>query len=80
MPKFQLLLLDAGIVMELFRLGLWDKLVQLCNITLSEVVVDESKYWEDDQEVHHPIDLDPFIRSGQVQRISVALQEIDAFS
>lgn len=81
MPKFQLLLLDAGIVIELFRLELWEKVIEKYEITLSEIVAkEEVKFWEEDDGSLHSIDLDPFIQSGQVQCIAVPLQQIQEFS
>ena len=77
MPKFQLLLLDAGIVIELFRLDLWERVIEKYEITLSEIVAkEEVKFWEEDDGSLHSIDLDPFIQSGQVQCIAVPLQQI----
>jgi len=44
--KYRLLLLDAGVVIELFRLGLWDKVIELCDVHLSRVVAEkEVRYY-----------------------------------
>jgi hypothetical protein len=39
MKKFSFLLLDANIVIELFRLGLWEKITDICDIHIAETVV-----------------------------------------
>lgn len=57
MKKFSLLLLDTGIVIELFRLNLWDDFIASCDIHLGRTVVGESKYWEDDLGQKHPIEM-----------------------
>lgn len=46
MKKFRLLLLDADVVIELFRLGLWDGIVERCDVHLARIVVeDEAQFY-----------------------------------
>jgi hypothetical protein len=66
LKKFSLLLLDANVVIELFRLDMWDKFISLCDVHLARTVVFESKYWEDDLEHKHPIDLSPYEQDGRI--------------
>ncbi len=40
MKKFRLLLLDAGIVIEVFRLGKWDQLLDACDIYLARTITE----------------------------------------
>lgn len=44
MKKLQFLLLDAGPIIELFKLGLWEKFIENCDVTISRIVVDECIY------------------------------------
>ena len=44
MKKFQFLLLDAGPIIGLFELGLWDSFLAKCDVTISRIVADEAKY------------------------------------
>ena len=41
--RLSFLLLDANIIIELWRLGLWSKLVELCDIHVGKTVVGEAK-------------------------------------
>ena len=44
MKKFPLLLLDAGPIIKLFELNLWNKLLQSCDVTVSRTVIPELKW------------------------------------
>jgi hypothetical protein len=41
MKKFQFLLLDAGPVLELLRLGLWNKFTESCDVYMTPAIVEE---------------------------------------
>ena len=80
MPKFPLLLLDAGIVIGMHELGIWDKFIESCSVTLTSTVArDEVVYWEDDKGEKHYIDIHPDIDSGRIQCVDVTLSTIKAF-
>lgn len=79
MSKFKLLLLDANVVIHLFKLGLWDTIVERCDVHLSAVVIGEAGFWEDENEMPHSIDLNPYIDSGAVTKFEVPLEQIMAF-
>ena len=42
MSKFRFLLLDAGPIIRLFRLGIWDTLIKRCEVTITRTVVEEA--------------------------------------
>jgi len=44
MKKFQFLLLDAGPVIKLFELGIWDVFITKCDVTISRTVAAEAQY------------------------------------
>ena len=50
MKKFPLLLLDAGPIIKLFELNLWDKFLQACDVTVSRTVVPELKWASQEME------------------------------
>ena len=80
MKKFRLLLLDANIVIELFRLGIWDRLVDLCEIHLARTVVDtEAHFFLDDDGDRHDFDLDAYARGGKIHVFDVAPSDLAAF-
>jgi hypothetical protein len=45
MKKFSLLLLDANVVIALCRMGLWDRVLERCEILLARTVFDESSFF-----------------------------------
>jgi hypothetical protein len=86
MPKFQLLLLDAGIVIELHKLGLWSQIVEKCSVHLTEEVIQEADFWPETDEsgtenhyVLHKIDLNPLVKSGKIQKIEVSTAVVKQF-
>jgi len=80
MKKLKLLLFDANVVIELFRQGIWDKVVERCEIYLSRTVVEvEVKYWEEETGKQHRIDLHPYIEEGDVKIFDVSLSEIQSY-
>ena len=44
MKRFQFLLLDAGPIIELCKLDIWDDFIQRCNVTITRTVAAEAKY------------------------------------
>jgi hypothetical protein len=44
MKRFQLLLLDAGPIIKLFELGLWEKFIDVSDVTVVSKVAEEAKW------------------------------------
>ena len=44
MKKFRFLLLDAGPIIKLFELGIWDEFIAKCDVTISRTVAEEAQY------------------------------------
>jgi len=44
MKKFQFLLLDAGPIIKLFELGIWDEFIKRCNVSISQTVANEARW------------------------------------
>jgi hypothetical protein len=65
MKKFRFLLLDAGPIIKLFQLGIWDKFIERCDVTVSSTVVTEAKWASQDFE-DIKIDLDAYKERIQI--------------
>ena len=63
MKKFPLLLLDAGPIIKLFELNLWDKFLQYCDVTVSRTVIPELK-WASQKLEDVRIDIVPYEGKG----------------
>lgn len=80
MKKFRLLLLDANVVIELFRLGIWDHVVERCDIHLARTVAeDEAHFYTTDDGQRCDFDLQPYVESGTVTVFDVPLGEVEKF-
>lgn len=74
----RLLLLDANVVIELHRLGLWSQVIDRCDVMLTGGVVAESKYFEIGA-VQHRVDLQTDIAQRRITYIAPELSTIHAF-
>lgn len=74
--KFRFLLLDADVLIELWRRGVWKHLLTLCDITIVETVRDEARFYEDADATRQEINLNQDVASGDVKVMSVPLAEI----
>jgi len=80
MKRFRLLLLDANIVIELFRQGIWDRLIEVCDVHLSRTVAEsEAHFYEDDTGERQYFDLAPDAEAGKIAVFDVRLSELEAF-
>lgn len=79
MKRFPCLVLDANIVIQLFQLGLWDAVVERCELILADSVVDEADFFVDSKGVERAIDLQPDVAAGRIRVIALTLTEITAF-
>ena len=77
--RSRLLLFDTGIIIQAFRLGIWDALVSHYHIITSEIVVEEAKFFIDDSGVRHIIELLPYVVSKAIQVEDVSLSELKTF-
>jgi len=81
MPKLKLLILDAGAVIQLHKLRLWEALIDKFEVHLSEIVAEKEVLFEpsDDGSYGDDIDLSSVINSGQVSVFAVPVLQIKAF-
>jgi hypothetical protein len=73
------LLLDANIIIELWRLGLWSKLVELCDIHVGKTVVGEADFFLDVSGNRIAIDLSADIANQRIEVFQVEFHELDKF-
>jgi hypothetical protein len=81
-PKFSLLVLDAGVVIKLFELRLWDQVVKQCDVHLSKVVAEQEVQFHSptDADPHgQPIDLSGDIAESRVQVFECSLSQVVSF-
>ena len=57
MKKSNLLLFDANVVIELFRQGILDKVIESYDVHLSKTVTDEAHFYETPEGERHDFDL-----------------------
>ena len=80
MKRFKLLLLDANVVIYLFEVGLWDKLVERCEVLLSRIVAErEAQFFEKDDGEKVYFDLQPYIADKRVAIVDTSVADIKAF-
>ena len=76
MPKPNLLLLDADVIVVAHEIGVWENLIQQCSISVTETTIVEAKFWFDQDGGKHSIDLASQIREGRINSISHAKTNI----
>jgi|CXWL01.1.fsa_nt_gi hypothetical protein len=79
MKRWSFLLLDANVVIVLFKWGIWDRLVAACDLHVSETVIGEAHFFEDDAGNRHDFDLGGDVKSGDVKTFSVAPGDVKSF-
>jgi hypothetical protein len=79
MKRLKFLLLDANVVIYLFKLGLWNKLVELCDILLARTVMREAHFYEDDKGARHDFDLSRYESNGAIAVFDVPLPDLQVF-
>src|ERR1700727_2461673 len=72
MKRWSFLLLDANVIIALFKQGIWDRVVAECDLYISEVVLSEAHFFEDDAGARHDFDLDPYVVNGSIKKFSVS--------
>ena len=78
MKKSRLLILDANIVLELSRTGLWESFTEKYEVFVSAIVAEESQFFEDESGRQY-IDLSDLIESGLITILEAPVAEVKAF-
>jgi hypothetical protein len=79
MKKFPFLLLDAGPIIKLFELGIWDVFIKRCDVTVARTVAQEAIYTSLEYE-DIPINLDSYEQNKLINIIDVELTKIKDFN
>ena len=64
------IILDANVVIDAHKRGVWKALISQYQISLTEVIYNEIKFYEDDDDVRHEIDLRADVESGLIKVLS----------
>ena len=78
MKKYRFLLLDAGPILKLFELGLWDEFITRCDVTICRTVVEEAR-WASGESQDICINLDVYERNDRIHIEDVPLSRIKAY-
>ena len=79
MERLSFLLLDANVVIHLFASGIWERLVESCDIQLARTVMGESHFYEDEQGQRVDFDLAPYEENGAIQVFDVPISDVQTF-
>ena len=79
MTRSSFLLLDANVVIYLFKCGAWDKLVQKTRLQIARTVMNEAHFYERDSGERVDFNLADFERSGAIDVVEVAIPGLQAF-
>ena len=78
MKKYRFLLLDAGPIIKLFELGLWDTFIARCDVTICRTAADEAK-WASQDYGDLRIDLEAEAAEGHIHIVDVEISVARAF-
>ena len=79
MKRWSFLLLDANVIITLFKQGIWERVVAECDLYISEVVLGEAHFFEDDAGARHDFDLGPYVANGSIKNFSVPAADVKSF-
>ena len=79
MKKFKLLLLDANVVIQAFKLGLWAKLIERCDVWLAATVVQEAAFFTTEDGTSHTIDISQDLAENRVSKFELTPSELSEF-
>jgi len=79
MPKLKLLILDANVVIYLHQNGLWQAVLERCEVYLSSIVIDDEVRYYEGKEYDEVIDLSADVDAGRVRRFDVPVGEVKSF-
>lgn len=77
--KSQLVILDAGVVIEAFRTNSWAALIKRYAVVVSRTVMTESMFFFDPVGARVPIYVQPYEASGEITVVDVPASDLAAF-
>ena len=78
MKRFPFLLLDAGPIIKLFQLGIWNEFITKCDVAIARTVAEQAQYASQEFE-DVCINLDSDEEKGLIKIIDVELSKVKAF-
>ncbi len=77
MKRFSFLLIDAGPIIKLFSLDIWDDFIKYCDVSISRIIVDDQALYTEDGNKH--IDLNPYEERELIKIIDVEPSVVKTF-
>jgi len=81
MKKFPFLLLDAGPIIKLFELGIWDEFIKRYDVTIPRTIVEDETIYADREDGREYIEygLKSYEDRGQIKIIDADSQKVKWF-
>jgi hypothetical protein len=79
MKSYQFLLLDAGPIIKLFELDLWNQVLERCKITITRTVANETVFIGNEEQKEYLPLLETYEKSGQLTIIDPDISTIKTF-
>lgn len=85
MPRLKLLILDAGVIITLHQLGIWQQVVSRCEVHVSRVVAEVEALFhrspeQDADEYGQDIDIRPDVAAGAIALFEVPVANVEEFT
>lgn len=79
MKKIKLLILDANVIIELYRFGIWETFIKNCDVHLAESVIDEAQFYLNNKGEKIYFDLQKCVKKKKINKFSKLASEIQIF-
>lgn len=76
--KSRYVILDANVVIDAHRLGFWRALVTQYRISVTETILNEVRFYEDDSGEKHDIDLQVSAQKGTIDVLAANAADLEA--
>ena len=79
MKRYQFLLLDAGPIIKLFELNLWDQVLERCKVTITRTVAREAEFIGKEEQKEYLPPLETYEKSGRLTIIDPDISAVGIF-
>ncbi|MBN2182532.1 MAG: hypothetical protein JW715_11520 [Sedimentisphaerales bacterium] len=79
MKKYQFLLLDAGPIIKLFELGIWEQFIKACDVTITRTVAENEVVFASKGDDKEYIDLMPYEQDGKIKIVDIESSDVTSF-
>lgn len=79
MTRSSFLLLDANIVIQLFKSGSWQQFAAKAQIQIARTILSEAHYFENEHGERVDFDLNVYVSTGAIEVVEVGLRELEGF-